>query len=687
MWILDSSPRGPGGRAVAWGCRGEGKRELTAVPSFLLHLPDPHAHRDLLEGLADRYQVGECRFSTVYGPLDGYRVAAGREVAERIEAQTRCAADLYNVDVRLDQRAMAEAGLVPCSYPGESRFALDFPVPLQVAELEALGNPCRPGLPRIEVRAGGRREVIEGPERVLLEDLFSLIGSLDPDVILAPCADIWIPRIISRARELGIGQTLSRSGRFRSLAGKSYWSYGRVYHKDAALVPEGRVLVDTDRSFVFREGGLPGVLMASRLSGLPPNLTARFTPGTLISSYEVYEALRRGIAVPFRKRDAEVARGFAELASCDKGGMIFQPHPGVYTGVHELDFTSLYPAIIVKFNLSPEVPDGKGQDGFLASVLAPLLDMRIRSKQLKKASPSYAGVDSVLKWMLVTCFGYTGYKNAKFGRIEVHEGITSRSREILLSTKEIAEDMGLTVIHGMVDCVWVQGGGVAEFKERVEAAIGIPSELDTYRWITFLPLADGHGAYNRYYGRMAGGEMKVRGIAARRGDTPAYLRRMQEEMLGVMGGAEDLADLRRLDPEIRRIHLRYADGLARADPKEMVVRRRVSRLSYSRRSPEASAVAALQAAGVPLAPGMEIGYVVTDASRWLVDVEGEAGGFDRGYYAHLLEKAWDEVAFTLDRALAQDHAADEGKGLAGGGEKTHEERTGWGVCTGTGARG
>ncbi|MDD1669965.1 MAG: type B DNA-directed DNA polymerase, partial [Methanomicrobiales archaeon] len=383
--------------------------------------------------------------------------------------------------------------------------------------------------------------------------------------------------------------------------------------------------------------------------GLPPNLTSRFTPGTLISSYEVYEALRRGIAVPFRKRDPEVARGSSELAACDKGGMIFQPHPGVYPDVHELDFTSLYPAVIVKYNLSPEVPDGKGRAGFLPGVLAPLLGMRIRSKQLKKTSPAYAGVDSVLKWMLVTCFGYTGYKNAKFGRIEVHEGITSRSREILLSTKEIAEEMGLSVIHGMVDCVWVRGGGIAEFKERVEEIVGIPSELDTYCWITFLPLADGNGAYNRYYGRMATGEMKVRGVAARRGDTPAYIRRMQEELFGVMERAVDLEALRWLDPELRRIHLRYADGLPGADPGEMAIRRRVSRLSYSRRSPEASAVAALRALGAPLAPGVEIGYVVTDASRWLVEVEGEGTGFDAGYYAHLLEKAWDEVAFTLDR--------------------------------------
>jgi DNA polymerase elongation subunit (family B) len=99
-----------------------------------------------------------------------------------------------------------------------------------------------------------------------------------------------------------------------------------------------------------------------------------------------------------------------------------------------------------------------------------------------------------------------------------------------------------------------------------------------------------------------------------------------------------------------------------------VVRRRVSRLTYGRRSPEASAVKALRALGAPVAPGMEIGYVVTDASRWLVDVEGGEAGFDCGYYAHLLEKAWDEVAFTLDRvAGGEESPGSEGAGAVQGG--------------------
>ncbi len=124
--------------------------------------------------------------------------------------------------------------------------------------------------------------------------------------------------------------------------------------------------------------------------------------------------------------------------------MMFQPVAGVYGNVDEIDFTSMYPSIIVKFNLSPETLHDVDCEGFLSSVLEPLTALRRKTKKMKRTGPQYAGIDSMLKWMLVTCFGYTGYKNAKFGRIEVHEAITRRSREILMRTKDIAEARGLS---------------------------------------------------------------------------------------------------------------------------------------------------------------------------------------------------------------------------------------------------
>jgi DNA polymerase, archaea type len=84
-----------------------------------------------------------------------------------------------------------------------------------------------------------------------------------------------------------------------------------------------------------------------------------------------------------------------------------------------------------------------------------------------------------------------------------------------------------------------------------------------------------------------------------------------------------------------------------ANVRELAIHRRLSRVTYSRRCAEASAVKAYKKRGFQLSPGMEIGYVVRDASKWEVDTERDASGFDAGYYRKLLEKAWDEVAFAL----------------------------------------
>jgi hypothetical protein len=51
--------------------------------------------------------------------------------------------------------------------------------------------------------------------------------------------------------------------------------------------------------------------------------------------------------------------------------------------------------------------------------------------------------------------------------------------------------------------------------------------------------------------------------------------------------------------------------------------------------------------GIPLAPGMEIGYVIRDARKWEVDPEITASKFDAAYYRGLLEKAWTETAFVF----------------------------------------
>ncbi|MDD1696154.1 MAG: DNA polymerase I, partial [Methanoregula sp.] len=285
------------------------------------------------------------------------------------------------------------------------------------------------------------------------------------------------------------------------------------------------------------------------------------------------------------------------------------------------------------------------------AALKPLLNLRIMTKQLKKTDPRFAGIDSILKWMLVTCFGYTGYKNAKFGRIEVHEGITGRSRDILIRTKDIAEGMGFTVLHGIVDCLWVQGSAVGLLKQTVEKEMKILTETEHFDWIVFLPQADGSGAYNCYFGRLCDGSVKVRGIAARRHDTPEYIRTMQGAMLEIMAGAGSIAALNDKTEEIRHIFQKTVRSLPNADPQALVIHRRISRLTYAHRCLEGAAVQAYRDRGIAIAPGMKIGYVVRDARNYLVDTEWDAEGVDLSYYQALLEKAWEEVSFAFRRSV------------------------------------
>lgn len=647
MWILDSAYRDGG--IDLWSKDGTTtKTHHPYDPPFLAHFPDPHANHELIEALEERFGATECMIKTIFGELSGYEVYGGRQVAEALEAQAQYAVELFNVDVRRDQRLMAEQGFFPCSRDEGDRFSPEVRHDLNVIEIRIEGDAARSStIAAVDLVHDDRTEHLAGPERTVLTDLFDHFSAIDPDVILMPEADTWMPKIRHLSTFHKLTMPFSRNGKYRSLEARSYWSYGKMEHKEPALIPDGRILIDTARSFVFHESGLDGVFIAARLSGISPNLASRLTPGTLISSYETYEALKSGIAVPFRKSDAEVIRRVSELQAADRGGMMFQPRAGIYENVEEIDFTSMYPSIIVKANLSPETIGHQERRGFLPKVLAPLVAMRIETKRRKKENPQIAGIDSILKWMLVTCFGYTGYRNAKFGRIEVHEGITARSREILLQTKEIAEDLNFTVIHGIVDCLWVQGSPVDLLKTRVEQATGLLLEVDHFDWIVFEMMKDGFGAYNRYFGRLSDGSIKVRGIAARRHDTPEYIRAMQKEMLTVMSRARTVAELEDVRDEVSGIYRDAVEGLAHASPRDMIISRQISRVQYTRRCIEGAATEAYRRHGLSVAPGMKIQYVVTDAKRYQAEPVWAAKTFDQQYYRGLLDKAWEEIAFAF----------------------------------------
>jgi DNA polymerase I len=149
------------------------------------------------------------------------------------------------------------------------------------------------------------------------------------------------------------------------------------------------------------------------------------------------------------------------------------------------------------------------------------------------------GRSSAIKWILVSCFGYQGFSNAKFGRIEYREAINAFAREILLEAKAILEANGWQIVHGIVDSLWITPRSdtghtpIEKLCPLVTDAVDIRLEHEAaYDWITFVPQRNSDaGALTKYFGRADEGEFKYHGIECRQRSTPAFVQETQQELI------------------------------------------------------------------------------------------------------------------------------------------------------------
>src|SRR3990172_1770347 len=356
--------------------------------------------------------------------------------------------------------------------------------------------------------------------RRLLLGVRHLLERHDPDLIVTAFGDSYLlPRLLHLAQHYGISLPLNRDLRqtVAHKAARSYFSYGRIIFRDEQHLLFGRWHIDHRNAFLSDDYGLDGTIEIARLSGLPVQTVARVSTGTGISAMQVATAWRRGVLIPWQKRQPESLKSGIDLLTADKGGLVYTPTPGLHQHVAELDFTAMYPSIMVNFNISPETvgadccdgvpvpelgtPVCRHRQGLVPETLAPLLEKRARYKALVRALPeddrrkeAFRRRYSAHKWLLVTCFGYLGYKNARFGRIEAHEAVTAYGREVLLRAKEIVEGRGFRVLHLYVDGLWVDQPGAARRPDyesllaEIEQATGLHIALEgVYRWLAFLP--------------------------------------------------------------------------------------------------------------------------------------------------------------------------------------------------------
>jgi DNA polymerase-2 len=551
--------------------------------------------------------------------------------------------------------------------------------PLRLLTLEPDCDPFHraPASLLVRSREASYRLTLE-PARPLLVNLRAILERHDPDLLLTTWGDTWLlPRLLEQAEALNLPLPLNRDPRLGIICRKerSYFTYGQIIHRGQQIHLSGRWHIDGHNAMLYHDYGMEGIFELARVTALPVQTVARVSPGSGISAMQMLTALRLGVLVPWHKQQAESPKTALELMRADQGGLVYQPTIGLHRDVGEIDFISMYPSIMARFNISPEtvgterptaelVPElgmivDRARPGLVPQTLAPLLEKRLALKARQASLPAWdprrrsdKARASAHKWLLVTCFGYLGYKNARFGRIEAHEAVTAYGREALLRAKEAAEDLGFEVLHMYVDGLWIRKPGasqVADFQPVLDEILrrtGLPIALDgIYRWVAFLPSRQDERVpvANRYFGVFQDGSLKMRGIELRRRDTPAYIAAMQTELLELLSKAPEPRAA--LPEAVKRLNRRVA-ALRRGEvpPQELLVSQKLSRelAEYRSPSPVARAVRQLEAAGKTVRPGQCVRFVYLRGQQvhaWDIPAPLNPASLDAARYIELLLRA------------------------------------------------
>ena len=596
--------------------------------------------------------------------------------------------------IRLDVEQGQQDGRIRSITPLNSPWDLDpDPPPLRVLMLEPDCDPAHAAPQGIFISHDGHRyrQPLE-PARALLVNLRSILERQDPDLVLTAWGDTWLlPRLLELSQATGLPLPLNRDplAAITRKEQRTYYAYGQVIYRGAQVHLAGRWHVDTYNAVMYHDYGMEGIFELARLTALPVQTVARVSPGTGISSMQIITALRQGVLVPWHKQQVESDKTVLDLIRSDMGGMVYQPTIGLHADVAEIDFVSMYPSVMAHFNISPEtilpgqrdpqtgLPLTRPEPGLVPLTLEPLLKKRIALKSALLTLPSwdprrrrYKAAVSAHKWLLVTCFGYLGYKNARFGRIEAHEAVTAYGREILLRAKEAAEDLGFEVLHMYVDGMWVKKPGCATpaslqpLLDLILDRTGLPIALDgVYRWVAFLPSRTNARVpvANRYFGLFESGEIKVRGIELRRRDTPSFISGVQKELLQLLAGAADASALPACFLAACALLRRRLSDLhaGRVPLEQLIVRQTLSRTleEYHTPSPAARAARQLSAVGKNLRPGQAVRLLYIRGEpgvvAWDLLPQPDPKTLDLAQYEKLLFRAAHTILEPLGVTLAQ----------------------------------
>jgi len=323
------------------------------------------------------------------------------------------------------------------------------------------------------------------------------------------------------------------------------------------------------------------IILLMRISRLPMEDLVRQGVSSWVKSLFYAEHRIRNYLIP-RPEEITGLKGTVDTTPIIKGkkykgAIVVEPKPGVHFNVVVLDFASLYPSVIKKYNLSyetvrcvhPECRDQKVPEtnhwvckkrrGLTSQIIGFLRDIRVKwfkpmskNKNLPDEVRNwYSVVQQALKVFINASYGVFGAEHFPFYCLPVAESTAAIGRYAIMKTIEKAKELRVEVVYGDTDSVFLKEPSEEKIRELIRWSSGeLGIELDVDKVYRYLALSQ---RKKNYLGVFNDGSVDIKGLTGKKRNTPIFLQKAFMEVVRVLGEVKSPEDFEKAKEKIREI--------------------------------------------------------------------------------------------------------------------------------------
>jgi len=253
------------------------------------------------------------------------------------------------------------------------------------------------------------------------------------------------------------------------------------------------------------------------------------------------------------------------------GALVIEPPQGIFFNVVVLDIASLYPSVIKNYNLSYETVDQPNcredlrvdivdetntkihyvcmeRRGLTAQITGFLRDVRVsiyKKKSKQKNLPEdtlmwYEVVQQAIKVFINASYGVFGAETFPLYSPSVAESVTALGRRFLYQILRKTGEIGIKVVYGDTDSIFLWNPTeeqLTKLQEWILKNLGLEIELDkVFTYVLFT------GLKKNYVGRYSEGGVEIKGLLAKKRNTPEFLKELFENIVEKLKSAQTPQD-------------------------------------------------------------------------------------------------------------------------------------------------